>query len=166
LELEAIAMRILKSLFIALLLLITLSPNGYALGGGGTKTPPPASQTDSDYRAGKKAVKAKNWTSAISYLEKSVQKYPQHADAWNYLGYSYRKNGNLDKAFPAYEKALALDPKHLGAHEYLGEAYLQAGKLPQAQEQLDQLMQLCGRNCEETKDLQKAIASYKSQKNL
>jgi tetratricopeptide (TPR) repeat protein len=155
----------IKILTGCLLFLLVLSPNVHAIGGGGSQKPSPANgQTDPDYRAGKKAAKAKDWPTAIRYLEKAVKNNSQNADAWNYLGFSYRKSGNLAKAFPAYEQALKIDPKHRGAYEYLGEAYLQAGNLPQAQLQMDQLIKICGRNCEESKDLQKAINAYKAGK--
>jgi len=37
---------------------------------------------------------------------------PNNADAQNYLGYAWRKSGNLDLAFKHYNEALRLDPKH------------------------------------------------------
>jgi tetratricopeptide (TPR) repeat protein len=157
---------VLKTLTGSLLLLLLLTPAVHAFGGGGSQKPSVTSgQNDPNYLAGKKAAKAKDWSTAIRYLEQAVKSYPQNADAWNYLGFSYRKSGNLDKAFPAYEQALKIDPKHRGAYEYLGEAYLQAGNLPKAQAQLDQLIKICSQNCEETKDLQKAIKAYKASKS-
>lgn len=156
----------LKILTGCVLLLFSLSPTVHAFGGGGSQKPSVTSgQNDLNYLAGKKAVKAKDWSTAIRYLEQAVKSYPQNANAWNYLGFSYRKSGNLNKAFPAYEQALKIDPKHRGAYEYLGEAYLQAGNLPKAQAQLDRLTKICGQNCEEFKDLQKAIEVYKDTKS-
>jgi Flp pilus assembly protein TadD len=156
----------LKVLIGSLLLLLSLAPAVHAVGGGGSQKPSATSgQNDSNYLAGKKAAKAKDWSTAIRYLEQAVNSYPQNADAWNYLGFSYRKSGNLTKAFPAYEQALKIDPRHRGAYEYLGEAYLQTGNLPKAQAQLDRLKEICGRNCEEAKDLQKAIEVYKASKS-
>jgi cytochrome c-type biogenesis protein CcmH/NrfG len=115
----------------SLLLLLSLTPAVHSFGGGGSQKPSATSgQNDPNYLAGKKAVKAKDWSTAIRNLEQAVKSYPQNANAWNYLGFSYRKSGNLNKAFPAYEQALKIDPKHRGAYEYLGEAYLQAGNLP------------------------------------
>jgi cytochrome c-type biogenesis protein CcmH/NrfG len=157
-----------KLLLGSLIFLLVLSPTAaaFAMGGGGSPKPAATSgQKNPDYLAGKQAAKAKDWPKAIRSLEKATKSYPQNADAWNYLGYSYRKSGNLAKAFPAYEQALKIDPKHRGALEYLGEAYLQAGNLPKAQVQLDRLVKICGQNCEESKDLKKAIATYKAAKS-
>ena len=157
---------VLKILTGSLLMLLSVAPAVHALEGGGSQEPSATSgQNDPNYRSGKKAVKAKDWSTAIRYLEQAVKSDPQNADAWNYLGFSYRKSGNLNKAFPAYEQALKIDPKHRGAYEYLGEAYLQSGNLPKAQAQLDRLVKICGQNCEESKDLQKAIKVYKAAKS-
>lgn len=155
-------MKLFKIILSSLVLLLALSPSVYAIGGGGSKKPSTTSQQNPNYQAGVTAVKNHDWTAAISYLKKAIKSEPQNADAWNYLGYSYRKSGNLDKAFPAYKQALALDPYHKGAHEYLGEAYLQAGNLPKAQAELATLSQICGQNCEQTLELKKAIAAYQA----
>jgi Tfp pilus assembly protein PilF len=157
-------MKTFKIILTSFLLLVALSPSVYAIGGGGSRRPPATSQQNSDYQAGVRAVKKQDWATAINYLEKAVKSDPQNADAWNYLGYSYRKSGNLKQAFPAYERALAIDPNHKGAHEYLGEAYLQAGNLPKAQAELDKLIRICGQNCEQTRDLKKAIEAYQAGK--
>jgi tetratricopeptide (TPR) repeat protein len=156
----------LKILTSSLVLLFPFALVVHALEGGGSQEPSATSGlNDPNYRSGKKAAKAKDWSTAIRYLEQAVKSDPQNADAWNYLGFSYRKSGNLNKAFPAYEQALKIDPKHRGAYEYLGEAYLQSGNLPKAQAQLDRLVKICGQNCEESKDLQKAIEVYKAAKS-
>lgn len=45
------------------------------------------------------------------------------------------------------------NPSHLSAREYLGEAHLQAGQPDKAREQLKELERLCGRSCDEYRDL-------------
>src|SRR5687768_12404703 len=92
-----------------------------------------------DFAAGKKAMEAKKWSEAASSFSKVVAQNPKNADAYNYLGYSYRWMGKYDEAFAAYDKALALDPKHRGALEYSGIAYLKTGKKAQAEAQLAKL---------------------------
>jgi len=124
-------------------------------GGGGGFT-----QTESapSLREIKKTVDKHNYSDAIPMLKKYLLKDPRSADAYNYLGFSYRKSGHLPEAFNAYEKALVLDPKHLGAHEYLGEAYLTNKEPDKARMELAKLKGICG-NCEEFKDLEKSIKS-------
>lgn len=96
-------------------------------------------------------------------LESYVARAPDDADAENYLGFSYRKLGNLDAAFRHYDKALALNPKHRGAHEYLGEAYLMTGNLAKAEEHLKILDALCFLPCDQYTMLKKAVAAYKAE---
>lgn len=94
---------------------------------------------------------------AIKTLQALLEKDSGNADAWNLLGYSYRKNDNLDRAWDAYERALTIEPNHLGANEYIGELYLRQGNLEQAQAQLEKLKILCPDGCEELATLRQAI---------
>ena len=105
------------------------------------------------------AVKAQDWPRAIRELQGVLRAEPANADAHSLMGYSYRKQASPDmsRAFFHYHEALRLNPSHRGAREYLGEAYVQAGQMDKAREQLDALERLCGRNCEEYRDLAAAI---------
>lgn len=129
-----------------------------AAGGGGDGNS--GADSTPDLQEIKTMIDNRDYVRAISHLNTYLHHNSNSADAYNYLGFSYRKSGNLPAAFTAYEKALALDPKHLGAHEYLGEAYLQNREPDKARTILGRLKGLCG-NCEEAKDLEKEIASYK-----
>ena len=91
-----------------------------------------------------------------------VARSPNDADAFNWLGYAYRKSGRLDPAFTAYRRALSIDPRHRGVHEYIGEAYLLAGQPDKAEEHLRTLASLCPDGCEQRSDLQKAIAELRA----
>ena len=123
---------------------------------------PNARPADPDYESGKKAVDAQNWSSALESFNRVAVRDPKNADVQNYLGYVYRKSGNLDQAFKYYNEALRLDPGHRGAHEYIGEAYLMVNNLPKAEEHLARLNQLCFLPCSEYSDLKKAVEKYKS----
>jgi tetratricopeptide (TPR) repeat protein len=147
---------------IALLLLvpgIALADGGGGGGGGGGDAASLKKQTP-EYTAGVKAIESKDFARAMTLLEVAVQRTPDDADAWNYLAYATRKNGDPAKSIPLYEKALALDPRHLGAHEYIGEAYLALNDLPKAKEHLARLNKLCLFSCEEYRDLKKAVQAY------
>lgn len=128
------------------------------------ETTPAANQEDADFAAGKKAVERKDWKGAVESLNKALQRLPENADLHNLLGYSYRHLNDLDNSFRHYKEALRIDPKHRGAHEYIGQAYLKANQPDKAVEHLAELEKLCGKNCEEYRDLSKAIASYNKQK--
>jgi tetratricopeptide (TPR) repeat protein len=108
----------------------------------------------------KRTIDKHDYSSAIRSLRTYLKSDPKSADAYNYLGFSYRKSGHLPEAFKAYDKALALDPKHLGAHEYLGEAYLMNKEPDKARLELAKLKGICG-NCEEYRDLEQAIKAGK-----
>lgn len=126
-----------------------------------TETTPAANQTNSDFALGKKAIEAKDWAAASAALEKVIRRENNNADALNLLGYAYRWQGKMNESFAAYRRALSIDPTHRGAHEYIGVAYLKAKQPAKAQEHLVKLETICGKNCEEYKDLAKEIAAYK-----
>ncbi len=126
-----------------------------------TEISPAKNAASTDYVAGKQAVEDKQWTQAVEHFKRATLQDPKNADAWNMLGYSSRWAGNYPQAFDAYARALALDPHHRGAHSYLGVAYVRTDDLAKARAELATLETLCGKDCDEYKLLQKAIAEYK-----
>ena len=130
-------------------------------GGGGGGAPESRGMTeDPEYTVAVQAIEAKQFARAIPMLENVVKREPQNADAYNWLAYATRKNGDPKASIPIYEKALAIDPKHLGAHEYIGEAYLVLDDLAHAKEHLKRLDKLCLFSCEQYRDLKKAVEAY------
>jgi tetratricopeptide (TPR) repeat protein len=129
-----------------------------AAGGGGTG----GSTKDPNYTQAEKLIKDGKYADAIPLLNKAVKTNPKSADAYNYLGYSYRQLGQFEAAMEYYHTALGLQPKHLGANEYLGELYLQLGEVDKAEERLAVLDKECFFGCEEYSDLKQAIAEYKA----
>jgi len=120
------------------------------------------------YKQGKKLVlRAKNlekknkkekaeklYLKALGKFEKAYEKNKKNADILNYLGFTLRKTGKLEKAEFFYLKGLELDASHLGINEYLGELYIQTNRIELAQERLKVLQ---GCNCEEYKELKELI---------
>ena len=88
-------------------------------------------------------------------------KFPQNADIQNYLGFVSRKMDQLGKSDAYYKKALQINPMHKGALEYQGELFLQYKNVEKAKANLKLLERICGVNCEEYKELKKAIESFK-----
>ncbi len=145
-----------------LVLLAGLAFSPFLLAAGMDTAPGPnAPPVDPDYESGKKAIEAQNWKTALDSFGRVASREPSNADVQNYLGYAWRKSGNLELAFKHYNEALRLDPKHKGAHEYIGEAYLMVNDLPKAEEHLALLDKLCFFSCEEYRDLKKSIEEYK-----
>jgi Flp pilus assembly protein TadD len=120
----------------------------------------PAKAADPDYTAGVKAIDAGQFGAAIPLLQKAIARDGNNADAYNWLAYATRRNGDPAKAIGIYEQALAIDPKHRGAHEYIGEAYLALNDLANAKQHLAKLDSLCFLPCSEYTDLKKAIQEY------
>src|SRR5262245_48303518 len=123
---------------------------------------PAGATLDPDYAAGKAAIDAKNWHTAIRSLSSAALRDTRNADIQNYLGYAYRHTGQLELAFKHYRRALELNPRHRGAHEYAGEAYLMVSDLAKAEEHLAALQRICLIPCEEYEDLKKAVAEYRT----
>ncbi|HEX6956617.1 MAG TPA: tetratricopeptide repeat protein [Ferrovibrio sp.] len=144
---------------------LTASPLLAAGGSSDMSTPgTPAKAEDPNFTEGKKAIDNKDWAKAIPLFQAVVAKDNTNADAYNWLGYAYRNQGNYELSFANYSKALAINPRHRGAHEYLGEAYLKTGNLAKAEEQLNELDRLCIFGCAEYTELKKKIADYKTGK--
>ena len=91
---------------------------------------------------------------AYDKFEKAYSKNKKNADILNYLGYTLRKTGNLEKAEIYYLKGLELDAGHLGINEYLGELYVQTNRIELAKKRLEVLK---GCKCEEYKELKELI---------
>ena len=81
-----------------------------------------------------------------------------NAPALTMIGYAERKLGQTAEALKAYEKALALEPDNADAHEYLGEAYVAMSRIDLAENELEALARICGKACEQYRDLAAAIA--------
>jgi Tfp pilus assembly protein PilF len=114
--------------------------------------------------AGRKAIEAKDFKSAVGNLNQAVQKNPNDADAQTMLAYSYRKLGAFDKSMEHYQKALKIDANHRSTHEYLGELYLDMNQPRNAEKQLQALKKACPffGKCAEYDDLKEAIDQYKA----
>jgi len=152
---------LLGVLLLTLLTLALPGPVGADGGGGGQgATIPTGKPEDPQYTAAVKAIKANEYAKAIPLLEGVVSRDDKNADAYNWLAYATRKNGNPAASLPLYQKALAIDPKHKGAHEYIGEAYLMLDNLPKAKEHLSTLNSLCFITCGEYRDLKRAVDAY------
>jgi Flp pilus assembly protein TadD len=126
---------------------------------------PDLAARDEDYAAGQRAVGKKDWAEAARLFQRAELRHPDEADLQNMLGYSYRNLKQYDLAFKHYKRAIEIDPRHRGAHEYIGETYLMIGDLAGAERHLAALKQICLLPCEELKDLERAIAEYRSKKS-
>ncbi len=109
------------------------------------------------YMAAVRLINQGRYEEAINDLDKAAAIVGPHPDILNYLGYSNRKLGRMDKAQDYYAQALAIDPDHKGANEYLGELYLEIGEIGKAKRQLARLDSICDYGCAEREDLARLI---------
>lgn len=112
--------------------------------------------TEGDYAEAKAMVNSANYLAALPVLLTLTSAEAGNADAWNLLGFTHRKLGNLDDSAAAYLRVLAINPDHLGALEYQGELFLQTGQPALAKANLARLNGLCS-GCEQAADLDQAI---------
>ncbi|GAB4231570.1 MAG: tetratricopeptide repeat protein [Methyloligellaceae bacterium] len=106
------------------------------------------------YKQGWALAKHGYYEKAIEVLKTADQNDPR---VLNYLGYSYRKSGDLKTGIRYYKAALAIDPNFVLAREYLGEGYVKAGRLDLAKLELEQIKKICGTTCEEYVELAQVI---------
>ncbi len=111
---------------------------------------------DQLYEQGRVLALAGRYESALDTLDAVRNK--QDAMVLTMIGYSTRKLGRLEEGIALYHQALAIEPDNVNTHEYLGEGYLDAGRIDLAEAELDTLKGLCGTDCEQYRDLAKAIA--------
>ena len=95
-----------------------------------------------NYRATSDAKAKKEFEKAADNFREAIALDPKLPEAYNNLGYSYRKLGRLEESLSAYAKAIVLDNNFAQAREYRGETYLALGDLAKAQEEQAFLTQL------------------------
>src|SRR5262245_26854203 len=145
---------------IALVIAAALPAPAWGDSGGTRPARVTPKHADPQYTAGVRAIEAQKYAEAIRLLQGVVTRDQANADAYNWLAYATRQNGDPAKAIGIYQQALALDPKHRGAHKYIGEAYLDLNDLASAKQHLATLDKLCFFPCSEYSDLKKAIQEY------
>ena len=95
-----------------------------------------------NYRATTKAKTKGEYKKAVQRFVKAIKYEAEFPEAYNNLGYCYRKLGKLEESLDAYSKALKLKPDFAQAIEYLGETFLALDSLSGANEQLMKLKTL------------------------
>lgn len=116
------------------------------------------------YQQGWLLAKTGEYDWAITVL--SAVSNQNDPDVLNMLGYSNRKAGRIEIGLSYYAKALEQKPDFVRAREYLGEGLVAAGRIDQAKLQLNEIAKICGTECEEYEDLQKAINGDSSGEGL
>ena len=150
----------IADLLFFIVIVFMFSFNGaFAAGSVSSKQEKTSTTHSKEYYKAVKLIKANNFKDAIILLETLVTENPEDADILNYLGFSFRKTGDLVKSSHYYEKALNINPKHLGALEYQGELFITLGKIDKAKANLARIDDICFTQCKELRELEKAIST-------
>ena len=145
----------LNLVLLAALAIAAAPDQGIALDGiSNTSTP---SKIATEMTAARDAIEKMDYWGAISALNNVITSDPRNADAFNLLGFSYRKLHNYEAAERNYQRALRIDPDHKGALEYLGELYVETHRTAKAKDLLTHLERLCPAGCEALTDLREAF---------
>ncbi len=95
-----------------------------------------------NYRATSDAKAKKEYEKAVDAFKETLEHNPAMKEAYNNLGFCYRKLGKLDESLKSYKRALKFDPEFAQALEYLGETYLAMDDLENANINLFKLTNL------------------------
>lgn len=104
-------------------------------------------------------LQRKQYKAATLVLNRIIEADRRNADAWNLLGYSQRKLGNLKRSARYYSQALKLNPDHKGALEYQGQLFITQNKIDLAKGNQRRLSELCPQGCEQLSSLTQALAN-------
>jgi tetratricopeptide (TPR) repeat protein len=88
---------------------------------------------DSDRLKNEKKAR-EEYDKAFKAFKKAADLNPSLPQAWNGMGFAYRKLGDYAKALESYDRALQLAPNFPDAIEYRGEAYLALNRLDDAKQ--------------------------------
>ena len=128
----------MKTLF-ALLLLSLVPLLGFAVGTGASGSGKTESvgmvdtmTADDHYNKGLALSDGGKYSDALPEFQRAVALRADFAEAYNMIGFTYRKLGKLNLSLRNYENALKIRPDFPQAYEYLGETYLAADDLVHA----------------------------------
>ncbi len=114
---------------------------------------------------------------AIERMKKVLQLKPDHAEALNYLGYTWADNNiNLEKALDYVQRSMRLKPHNGYIQDSLGWVYFRMGKLGQAVQEMLKALKLepsdphiyehLGEIYQKQGNLEKALQAYKKARKL
>ncbi len=112
---------------------------------------------DAAYRGAVGLINEGHYEAAIARLRDAADAFGPHPDVLTYIGFSWRKLGQFDRAESYYRQALAIAPDHLGATEYYGELKAERGDIAGARAMLARLEAQCRFGCIEAEDLRRWI---------
>ena len=105
-----------RPLIFVIFLILIIPTQGFSAGSSssdsGNNSSYSVTSKNIELEAAETAINRKEYDKAMVELNKILAEKPNHADAWNLLGFSARKSGDFKTAKTAYTKALSINPKH------------------------------------------------------
>jgi len=83
-----------------------------------------------------------DYEEALPYFQNAVEKDPNYADAWFYIGYCNGELGRHTEEIEAYKQAIRIKPDYAEAHYNLGAAYVSLGRYYEASEAYKQAIRI------------------------
>lgn len=93
-----------------------------------------AKQSNEEKRAKYLSKAQEEYGKAVANFNEAVENKPDFHQAWNDLGFVYRKSGDLDGSLRAYDKALELKPNYPKAIADRAESFLWMNRLNEAKQ--------------------------------
>jgi tetratricopeptide (TPR) repeat protein len=87
-------------------------------------------------------LSSSDYTGALRWFEKALNKDPHSADAYQGIGLCRQELGDYQDAIKFYQKALKINPKHSLSQLGIGDCYSQLGKLEDALEAYTRLAEI------------------------
>ena len=87
-------------------------------------------------------AKMGDWDGALGGLFRVVELQPNHASAWNDMGFVWRKLDNFDEAMKCYDMAIELVPDYSLPHFNKAYSYFEAGDIKNATEWFERLLEV------------------------
>ena len=94
------------------------------------------------YQKGLKEVWQENYVAALTCFQKAIEKNPQDANVWFYLGVCYGELGRYQDATESYKQAIRIQPDDAEAHNNLGVTYGKLGRYQDAVESYKQAIKI------------------------
>ncbi|RMD88624.1 MAG: tetratricopeptide repeat protein [Alphaproteobacteria bacterium] len=112
------------------------------------KKPREQGSVDDDilYRAVRELAYAGRHESSLMLIAAMSEEAQNSDRVLTYLGFNYRKLGNVDLGLHYYRKALAINPDNILVRSYLGQYYAETGAIELARAQLSEIRRRGGRN--------------------
>ncbi|KUK14601.1 MAG: Anaphase-promoting complex, cyclosome, subunit 3 [bacterium] len=77
---------------------------------------------EQEVEKGKSLYEAGDYEEGVMFLKKLVERYPNSADAWFWLGMCYERLGYFEAAQECYKRVLSIEPKYKALSKRLTEA--------------------------------------------